>query len=156
VIDVGYYLNSANNDWFHIARDGAFEGETGGVRVLLVDDSHFFRNMLKPLLEVAGYRVEAAESGQEVLNLIEDGDEFDIIVSDIEMPGLSGFELAEKVRGHEKWKNVPMIALSSHATAQDMEKGREVGFDDYVAKFDREALIEAIGQALSKNTGEAA
>ena len=151
VIDAGYYLTQAFSDWFGTTQHGGdgFEAGGGGSRVLLVDDSPFFRNLLTPLLSVAGYNVISVESADDALRLREQGQQFDAIISDIEMPGMSGFEFAEAVRSDPRWASIPMVALSSHATDQDLERGRSVGFDDYVAKFDREALVSTLAQTLS-------
>ena len=62
---------------------------------------------------------------------------------------MNGFEFAEAVRHDGPWSGLPMVALSSHATEQDFERGREVGFTDYVAKFDRDALLQTLAQTLS-------
>ena len=78
----------------------------------------------------------------------EDGLTFDAIISDIEMPGMNGFDLAVEIRKDERWSHVPLVALSSHATDADFDRGREVGFNDYVAKFDREALVGTIAQTV--------
>ena len=124
-------------------------------RVLLVDDSPFFRNMLTPLLQTAGYRVRAAESAKEALAMCEAGEDFDVIISDIEMPEMSGFEFARTVRSDTRWSDVPMVALSSHAAQQDLDRGREVGFTDYVAKFDRDALLQSLSQTIASARGAA-
>ncbi len=87
--------------------------------------------------------------------LRESGQGFDIIVSDIEMPGTSGIDFAKACRSDERWKETPIVALSSYTTANDMNRGRDAGFTDYVAKFDREALLAALSQSLSI-TGDAA
>ena len=147
VIDAGYYLTQAFKDWFNVAADGAFESEAHQ-RVLLVDDSPFFRNLLAPLLSVAGFDVTAAESPVAALKLADAGNMFELIVSDIEMPDMSGFEFAEHVRAGGPWQGIPMIALSSHATPKDLDRGLAVGFTDYVAKFDREALLHTIQRLM--------
>ena len=130
-------------------------GDGGQKRLLLVDDSPFFRNMLSPLLSAAGYDVTMADGGDAALSMLKSGDAFDIIVSDIEMPGIDGIEFAKACRNDDRWKETPIVALSSHTTTADMHKGREAGFTDYVAKFDREALLAALSQSLSI-TGDAA
>ncbi len=147
IIDAGYYLTQAWGDWFG-SPDQEFQGKSDAPRILLVDDSPFFRNLLTPLLSVAGYDVTSVESADKALSLREAGDDFDAIISDIEMPGMNGFDFAQAVRAEGRWADVPMVALSSHATEKDFERGREVGFTDYVAKFDRDALLQSLAQTF--------
>lgn len=154
VIDAGFFLTQAYKDWFGSATQEGFEEEKLQ-RVLLVDDSPFFRNLLTPLLSVAGYDVTAVENAGDALALCEAGEDFDVIVSDIEMPGMSGFDFAEAVRHGSRWQRVPMVALSSHASARDLDRGRIAGFNDYVAKFDRDALLFALQQTLTEQKGAA-
>jgi two-component system chemotaxis sensor kinase CheA len=154
VIDVGHYLTMAFSDWFGVQEDKNGFGEANSQnRVLLVDDSPFFRNLLTPLLKVAGYQVTAVGDPTQALRLQEEGVEFDAIVSDIEMPNMNGFDFAAEVRRAGKWRDLPMIALSSHATERDLEHGRQVGFTDYVAKFDRDGLLHALQQSLATTGG---
>jgi two-component system, chemotaxis family, sensor kinase CheA len=155
LIDAGHYLMQAFDDWFGTAQEAEFGGTERARRVLLVDDSPFFRNLLTPLLSVAGYEVSAVESAGRALDLQEAGEEFDIIISDIEMPGMNGFEFAETVRSAGTWRNTPMVALSSHATPQDLDRGREVGFTDYIAKFDRDALLTTLSATIGLQRGAA-
>ncbi|BAI76131.1 two-component hybrid sensor and regulator, chemotaxis family, sensor kinase (plasmid) [Azospirillum sp. B510] len=154
VIDAGFFLTQAYKDWFGSSTQEGFEEEKLQ-RVLLVDDSPFFRNLLTPLLSVAGYDVTAVENASDALALCEAGEDFDVIVSDIEMPGMSGFDFAEAVRHGSRWQGVPMVALSSHASARDLDRGRIAGFNDYVAKFDRDALLFALQQTLTEQKGAA-
>ena len=147
IVDAGYYLTQAFSDWFE-AESVRDAGEGDGRRVLLVDDSPFFRNLLAPLLNVAGYDVTTAESADAALELCNSGHEFDVIVSDIEMPGMNGYEFAAALREQGKWADTPLVALSSHATPSDLERGRQAGFRDYVAKFDRETLLDSLNQTL--------
>ena len=153
IIDVSHFVTSGDKDWF---KKGGFEksydeSQKKGPsrrRVLLVDDSPFFRNMMAPLLNVAGYEVVTKESAFEALELLENGEVFDVIVSDIEMPDMSGFEFAEKVRSNDDIKKTPLVALSSHATSEDISRGEEAGFQKYVAKFDKETLISTIHETI--------
>ena len=148
IIDAGFYLTQAWGDWFGSPEE-SHDGDTEGKRLLLVDDSPFFRNLLTPLLSVAGYEVISVDSADKALSLREAGDTFDCIISDIEMPGMNGFDFAQAVRSEGRWTQTPMVALSSHATEKDFERGREVGFNDYVAKFDRDALLQTLAQTLA-------
>ncbi|HLI10715.1 MAG TPA: chemotaxis protein CheW [Alphaproteobacteria bacterium] len=149
IIDTGHYLTRAYADWFKNIEQT--DGECPSRRILLVDDSPFFRNLLTPLLSVAGYDVTSVESADRALNLYEAGENFDIIISDIEMPGMDGFEFAEAVKSSARWQDVPLVALSSHTSPSDLDRGREVGFTDYVAKFDRDALLHTISETLAQN-----
>lgn len=152
VVDAGYYLSRTFKDFF--GKTDSFQGAGsqsphGPERILLVDDSSFFRNMLTPLLNISGYQVTTVESAADAIKLCESGAEFDVIVSDIEMPGMSGFEFVETLKKDTRWADTPVIALSSHATPVDLDRGRKAGFINHVAKFDREALLSTLSQTLN-------
>lgn len=152
LVDVSFYLTQAFHDWFGSPEkitESANPQNGKRRRVLLVDDSQFFRNMLTPLLTMSGYDVTTVNDGAEALAICQD-EKFDVVVSDIEMPGMNGFEFAEKLRSQDKWKTVPMVALSAHSSAADMARGRDVGFDDYVPKYDREALLHTLQQTFAE------
>ncbi len=159
IVDVAHFLHEVNSEWFKDHDDTPYaDGGTNDAakkRVLLVDDSPFFRNMLTPLLNVAGYEVTTLESPIEALKMRDSGVNFDIIVSDIEMPDMNGFEFAENVKADHHWQNTPMVALSSHATPADIDKGKEVGFSKYIAKFDRDTLLTTLSQTLSEKNDKA-
>jgi two-component system chemotaxis sensor kinase CheA len=141
IIDIGHFLPLAFEDWF---RRKEMSAEALTRTLLFVDDSAFFRNMLVPVLKAAGYDVTAVGAGDEALALIKKGSKFDAIISDIEMPGMNGFELAEAIRADARNANVPIIALSSITSPATIERGRQAGFHDFVAKFDRQGLIAAL------------
>jgi two-component system chemotaxis sensor kinase CheA len=152
VIDIGHYIEQAFDDWME-QREGVSVAR--GARLLLVDDSAFFRNMLAPLLSASGYSVTLAESGKQALSLRDSGAQFDIIVSDIEMPDMDGIAFAQNICSDPAWKDTPIIALSSHTAPHIIEKSRQAGFVDFVGKFDREGLMESI-KDCSTQLGEAA
>ncbi len=147
VIDAGHYLTQGFADWFGTEKASGDNG-VATKRVLLVDDSPFFRDLLRPVLSVAGYEVTTAETADEALGMREAGQHFDAIVSDIEMPGMNGFEFAEAVRGEARWRRVPMVGLLSQASEKDVERGKIAGFGGCVAKFDREALVSTLTRTI--------
>ena len=155
LLDVTHYLASAFDDWFE-GPDTEMNGfDSGERRVLVVDDSPFFRNLLQPVLASAGYDVRAVESADAAMSLCENGDKFDIIISDIEMPGMNGYEFARTVRGNARWGETPMVALSRHATEKDKRRGTDAGFQNYVLKFDRDALLYTVSEVLAETRGAA-
>lgn len=150
IIDTAHFLTAAFPDWFGRDQSDDAVASSGKKRILLVDDSAFFRNLLAPMLSVAGYSVTSVDSAEAALHLYRRGDTFDGIVSDIEMPGKSGFDLVEELRGGGRWTNLPIIAMSSHTSQADLDRGHEVGFTDYVAKHDRDGLLQALAETLNE------
>jgi two-component system, chemotaxis family, sensor kinase CheA len=147
VIDVGHFLPMAFADWF--SRKEMRPSATSQ-SVLLVDDSAFFRNMLAPVLKAAGYRVRVAPNAQEGLVALRSGQAFDVVLTDIEMPDMNGFEFAETIRADQHLHAMPIIALSSMVSPAAIERGRLAGFHDYVAKFDRPGLIAALKEQTAE------
>jgi two-component system chemotaxis sensor kinase CheA len=155
VVDTAHYLTQAYPDWFGNMDRSAGAKADAGKRLLLVDDSPFFRNLLAPLLSTAGYEVTTAESGDQALGMCESGRDFDVIVSDIEMPGMDGFEFCEKVRKNSRWQETPLVALTSRTGPDDLDRGRKVGFTDYIAKLDRDALLRTLSETTAVTRGAA-
>jgi two-component system chemotaxis sensor kinase CheA len=147
VIDVGHFLPMAFADWFHRKE---MRPSLSAQQVLLVDDSAFFRNMLAPVLKAAGYKVRVAPNAQEGLAALRSGQTFDAVLTDIEMPDMNGFEFAETIRADAHFASMPIIALSSLVSPAAIERGRQAGFHDYVAKFDRPGLIAALKEQTAE------
>jgi len=141
IIDIAHFLPQAYADWFR-RRDP--RPVPVARRIMLVDDSAFFRDMLAPLIKAAGYHVTSAASAAEALAAIRLGAGVDVVVTDIEMPDMDGFELAAALRHDPATAGIPVIALSAMVSTDAIERGRRVGFHDFVAKFDRAGLIAAI------------
>ncbi|CUA98548.1 chemotaxis protein CheW [Pannonibacter indicus] len=153
ILDLGYYLPQAFEDWF-MRKEMDIRSLTK--KILFVDDSAFFRNMLTPVLKAAGYDVTTCTGPDEAFELLESGVEFQAIVSDIEMPRVNGFEFCETLRRDPRFRKIPILALSAMVTPASIERGRQAGFDDYVAKFDRPGLIAALKDVFSGEMGVAA
>jgi two-component system chemotaxis sensor kinase CheA len=153
VIDVGHFLPMAFADWFTRKE---MRPSLSAQSVLYVDDSAFFRNMLAPVLKAAGYKVRVANSAQEGLAALRSGQSFDVVLTDIEMPDMNGFEFAETIRADAHLSSTPIIALSSLVSPAAIERGRQAGFHDYVAKFDRPGLIAALKEQTAEQHRAAA
>ncbi len=140
ILDAGYFLSQVYPDWLDDAR--ALPSETK--RLLLVDDSPFFLNLLSPLLSAAGYRVTTVASVEEALRLKDGGHRFDVIVSDVDMPGMDGLGFAAAIKGDEAWRNARLVAFTAISDDESRRRAREAGFDAVVAKSEREQLLDAM------------
>jgi two-component system chemotaxis sensor kinase CheA len=108
------------------------------------------------MLRAAGYVVTTASSGHEAVGLIRSGRSFDLIVTDLQMPGMDGVALARVLRAESATAHIPLIALSAMTTPDMIERVRRAGFHDFVAKFDRQGLIAAIKEQADAMTSRAA
>jgi len=121
-------------------------------RILLVDDSPFFVNMLAPVLRAEGFDVAVSHDGAQALGRLERGEAFDALVTDINMPGMDGFELARRVRAAGRTE-LAVIALTSRYGEQDRLKGAALGFDRYLMKFDRGEVLAVVRETIAEKTG---
>lgn len=151
VIDTSFWLTRAQPDWFSQSGPMASSGEDGGARkrILVVEDSDFFRQMIVPVLQAAGYQVTAVANAMRALALRDSAQSFDAIVSDIEMPELDGIGFVRAIRSAGPWADLPVIALTARTDVRDVELGRDAGFTDYVGKFDKDALLDSLQQCLA-------
>ncbi len=119
-------------------------------RVLVVDDSITTRTMEKNILETNHYEVVVAVSGFDALEKLETG-RFDLMVSDVEMPGMTGFELTQKVRLRDDSRDMPVIIVSSLASDEDRRQGMEAGAQAYIVKgnFQQGILLETVETLIS-------
>jgi len=119
-------------------------------RVLVADDSLTTRTMERYILEAAGYEVVLAGDGAEALALLQEGG-CDVLVSDVEMPGLDGIELTARVRAEPQLRDVPIILVTSLDSATDRERGLQAGADAYIVKtsFDQDQLLRTIREIAS-------
>lgn len=113
-------------------------------KILLVDDSAMYRKMESDALIELGYQVTLAKHGEDGFAKLEQND-FDLVVTDIEMPILNGYEFAQKIREQSQSKsNIPIVALSTRASAEDKEKGKVAGFSYHLEKFKRDEVVDLI------------
>jgi two-component system, chemotaxis family, sensor kinase CheA len=115
------------------------------ISILLAEDSSFFRKQVAGYLKDAGYCVTACEDGLAAWNTLKTSDKhFDLVVTDLEMPNMNGFELARSIKDDPNHRHLPIIALTSLASEEDMQRGYESGIDDYQIKLDRERLMNSV------------
>ncbi len=125
------------------------QAQTVAVGILVVDDSITSRSLEKSILEAHGYRVRVAVDGLEALEMLR-VEKADLIVTDIQMPRLDGFGLVEALKADRRFKDIPVIIVSSLERPEDQERGLLLGADAYVVKrkFDQTELLEAIRQMI--------
>jgi len=118
-------------------------------RVLVAEDSITARTLLKNILETGGYQVTTAVDGADAFTQLRSG-EFDLVVSDVDMPRMSGFELTTRLRGDPKLGELPVVLVTALESRQDRERGIEVGANAYIIKssFDQSNLLEVIQRLL--------
>lgn len=128
----------------------------GSGKILLAEDTVFFRKAIKAVLEKTGYEVITVNDGQEAIDKLNSGDDsFDLIISDIEMPRLNGFQLACSVRKTPALKSIPLLAISSRADRQYIQEGHLAGFDIYLEKLKPSLLVNAVEKLIQKKRSAA-
>lgn len=121
-------------------------------RVLVVDDNEMNRDMLARRLQRQGHAVELAVNGREALARLEaGGDDFDLVLLDIMMPEMNGYELLERLRGSDRFRHLPVILISALDDHDSMIKGIELGADDHLPKpFNPHILRARVAASLAK------
>ncbi|WP_437230976.1 hybrid sensor histidine kinase/response regulator [Planctomicrobium sp. SH661] len=117
--------------------------------ILVAEDSSFFQNLLRSYLENPPRKLTIASDGQQALEILQSRPhEFDLVISDIEMPRMDGFELVQKIRMDPRLRNLPVLAMTSLASPEHMERGLREGFDSYMIKIDKEQLLTTLDRFL--------
>jgi two-component system alkaline phosphatase synthesis response regulator PhoP len=121
------------------------------IKVMVVDDEPDIVKIVKISLELANYEAIEAFSGEECLEKLEKGEKPALILLDIMMPGLSGYETCGRIRKNEKLKDIKIVMLTAKGQKGDAEEGLKVGADDYIIKpFDPYELIEQVKEILER------
>ena len=117
--------------------------------VLVVEDSITARSLLKNILETAGYRVETAVDGVDALTQLRTA-EIDLVVSDVDMPRMNGFDLTARIRASREFAELPVVLVTSLDSREDKERGIDVGANAYVVKssFDQSNLLEVVKRLI--------
>ncbi|XXF80265.1 response regulator [Myxococcaceae bacterium GXIMD 01537] len=120
-------------------------------RILVVDDSPLTRELISALLEAVGYDILMAGDGAEALHLLGDAHtSVDLVVTDLEMPGVDGLELTRRLKAHPSFGKLPVVILTTRGGEDDRQRGLAAGADGYVTKGDlvRQDLVDVVGRLL--------
>lgn len=119
-----------------------------GWRVLVVDDIPTNRMLAQAMLEKMGWKVTVATGGREALDEM-GRSQFELVVLDISMPGISGIEVCQEIRANPSWMNIPVIAYTAHAQPEDRRNFIASGFNEVLLKpITRDTLMRAVESAL--------
>lgn len=118
-------------------------------RILAVDDSVSMRQLVTATLESAGYAVTTAEDGNRAFDVALKCEQFDLVLSDVNMPSMDGIHLVEKLRAVPNYRLVPIVMLTTESSAEMKAKARAAGATGWIVKpFDPERLVSALGRVL--------
>ncbi len=124
-----------------------------GVRILVVEDSEINRQVAKEILELAGVEVQTAWNGKEALEAL-DRKFFDAVLMDIQMPNMDGYEATRLIRLDDRFRKLPIIAMTAHAMAGDRERCLKAGMNDHIAKpIDSDDLLAVVAQWIRPDAG---
>lgn len=151
IVDLYELALAAQPSWF-TEKTKAEVDEESPLQILLAEDSTFFRTQAKDYLESEGFLIIEAEDGSQAWQLLKSGQyEIDLVITDIEMPFMNGFELTRAIKSDPDTCHLPVIALTSLASDEDQRRGVEAGIDEYQIKMDRERVMSAVWRLLSSD-----
>jgi two-component system chemotaxis sensor kinase CheA len=120
-------------------------------RLLVAEDTPFFRTLIGNYFRSAGYEVTIANDGQQAWEILcERPDAFDVVISDIQMPKVDGYELVKLIKADPAKRHLPVIALSALSKPAEIEKGMAAGFDEYEVKIDRGQLVKTVERLIAR------
>jgi two-component system chemotaxis sensor kinase CheA len=144
-LDIYKIIEMYDPEWFMVKREEHEEVVT----ILLAEDSPFFQNMIRNYLVQAGFEVEIASNGEEALQKLKGGLRPSLIISDLEMPVMDGFEFIKNVRALPEFRDIPIMVLTS-LTGEDLKKKViDLGANAYEVKLEREKVLRTIEELLS-------
>jgi len=133
------------------ARAAVTEGkvETREKTILVAEDSITARTLLKNILEAAGYNVKTSVDGVDAFTALRTED-VDLVVSDVEMPRMNGFDLTAKIRADKKLEDLPVVLVTALESREDRERGIDAGANAYIVKssFDQSNLLEVVRRLI--------
>jgi len=152
LIDISELGATMKTNWNGCEEDQLpIAAEAGERRTILVaEDSDFFRGQIRKLIEAVGYQVLAAADGQAAWEMLDQhAGEVGMVATDIEMPRLDGLGLTRQIRADARFAKLPVIALSSLAGEEEIEKGMAAGVTEYQIKLNEEEFMAGVQRAMS-------
>ncbi len=148
--DMYRMFEMAAPEWYTTAKKTGKDGTKRKYRILLTDDTPFFRMIESEYLTSAGYEVIQAENGKKAMQILEEQAEaVDAVVLDIVMPEMDGWDVIRAVRADKRLKNIPVIAVTSLGDDSLAQKGFEEGFSEWELKLDKTRLLEKLAAMLN-------
>jgi two-component system chemotaxis response regulator CheY len=118
-------------------------------RIMAVDDSASMRQMVGLTLKSAGHDVISASDGDEALKLAKDGTTVDLVITDVNMPNMDGITLVRELRLLPQYKGIPLLVLTTDASAERKNEGRAAGATGWIVKpFNPDRLLETVNKVL--------
>lgn len=147
LLDLNEMTKSAHPEWM----DRETPVQSDGKHILIAEDSAFFRRHVEQTIKDEGYAVTTAVDGQDAWEKLQEMRPLPtVVVTDVEMPRMTGLEFCKCIRANERTCNLPVIALTSLASEEDVQRGKDVGIDDYQVKLDKTNLLASIAKYCSQ------
>jgi two-component system chemotaxis sensor kinase CheA len=152
ILDVPSLINATKNGGRTMQRRGGRDTQVLRKRILVVDDSITTRELEKSILEAQGYEVDLADDGTVALERLRQGSQYDLVVSDVEMPRMNGFELTKNIKADPNLRRHPVIIVSSLNSEDNKRRGIEAGASAYITKgeFNQNNLLDTIEYLTSQ------
>ncbi len=160
ITDISAMMNLAKNIEVDLTKgsgesQNSVKNSPSDYNILLVDDSKTDRKIMTKSLEPLGLTLHIATNGLEALNIIKAGEtNFDAILIDIEMPQMDGYTLASEIRKYSRYRNLPLLAVTSRTSKSDRLRGVEVGMTEYITKpYSSDYLRDAVSKNIKLTVG---
>jgi len=149
VIDVFEVVKKVDANWFARTSSSSASSEDTGLRqkILFVEDAAFFRNLVMPIFDVLGYEAWVAKDGLEACKILEERVP-DLILTDLEMPNMNGYELTDWVRERDEFDDIPIVALTA-TPVDEIDAVHRDKFVEVMLKLDRQSLTEGLSDVMA-------
>jgi len=134
----------------HIVAWAAKEAMAVAKRILIVEDNPQNRYLVTFLLEQQGYELQVAEDGAQALAMLEEGVP-DLILMDMQLPRVDGYEATRRIKADERFRAIPLVALTAHSMQRDHQRAIDAGCDEFITKpVDADGLLASVARLLGE------